>query len=428
MHHYGLIPYAEILQRMPGFKASDQSNDAANIEPFAFMPYTEELSGKKNAFAQFWKKNRLPGMPEGLIGSPMPRHYRTTTKRRVFFSHGKFRLRFSHLKDATPDTAPLSSELEPKEHAVIYGFAAEKINSPSFSMSAKHLNYIIIRGTYTEFCVVFNVHQINGPIVKNLRALAEKLSMLGLNIVSAFIFADPSRSDYYLDKTETEGDGGVCKKLFGPDALRLRVNDQTYNFGPLSFSQINQSMLPVMLEKMVRMCGSDPKGRFVDLYCGYGLFANYIGRGFGETIAVDVDRASVDYGHATAQYTARKKGTKSRMIFRAAPITPMSLEKLLPLPGEKAETVLLDPPRGGPSKGVIAFCAAREPRRIIHLFCDIDRVPVDLEEWEKNGYRVTEIVPFDMFPGTPNLEVAVLLEADEGFRRALQSDDDQEPV
>ncbi len=415
-----------MLQRMPGFKASGQPQDISDIEPFAFMPYSDELAGKTGALLEFWKKNRLSGKPAALVPSPMPRHYRTTTKRRVFFSHGKFRLRFSHFKDATPDSATLSSELEPKEHAAIYRFLSEKINNPSFSTSAKHLNYIIIRGTYTEFCVVFNVNLINGPIVRNLRAIADKLGELGLNIVSAFIFSDPTRSDYYLDKTDSGG-GGVSKKIFGPDALRLRVSDQTYNFGPLSFSQINQSMLPVMLEKLVRVCGSDPKARFVDLYCGYGLFANYIGRGFGETFAVDMDRASVDYGHETARYTAKKKGTTSRMHFRAAPISPSSLEAFLPLADEKSEIILLDPPRGGPGKGVIPFCAEREPLRIVHLFCDIDRVPVDVGEWEKNGYRPKEIIPFDMFPGTPNLEVAVVLEVDKGFRRPLKLDDDQGP-
>jgi tRNA/tmRNA/rRNA uracil-C5-methylase (TrmA/RlmC/RlmD family) len=79
--------------------------------------------------------------------------------------------------------------------------------------------------------------------------------------------------------------------------------------------------------------------------------------------------------------------------------------------GTCEETILLDPPRGGPGKGVIPFCAHRGALRIVHLFCDIDRVPVDLQEWERYGYRVADVVPFDMFPGTPNLEVAVLLVA-----------------
>jgi len=48
--------------------------------------------------------------------------------------------------------------------------------------------------------------------------------------------------------------------------------------------------------------------------------------------------------------------------------------------------------------------------RVVHLFCDIDRLPIDIAEWRRGGYWVKSIVPFDMFPGTPSLEVAVLLE------------------
>jgi tRNA/tmRNA/rRNA uracil-C5-methylase (TrmA/RlmC/RlmD family) len=428
MQHLAFFSYPEILLKALGFKLPGQSPDISNIEPFALMRYEEELAGKTGALSEFWRKNRLAGKPGAVIASPKPRHYRTTTKRRIFFSHGRYRLRFSHKKDAAPDNATLSSELEPKEHAAMYRFLSDKINTPSFSLSAKHLNYIVVRGTYTEFCVVFNVYRVDGPIVRNLRALADNLRTLDVNIVSAFIFTDPTRSDYYLDKTDPGRDGVSCKKLFGPDALRLRVSGQSYNFGPLSFSQINQSMLPGMLDTLVRMCAPGPQARFVDLYCGYGLFANYIGRGFGETVAVDVDRASIDYGRETARYTAKKRGAASRMLFRAAQISPASLEALLPQPGREPEVILLDPPRGGPGKGVIPFCAQRGPERIVHLFCDVDRIPVDLKEWENCGYRPSEIVPFDMFPGTPNLEVAVLLEAKKGFRRALKPDDDQEPI
>jgi tRNA/tmRNA/rRNA uracil-C5-methylase (TrmA/RlmC/RlmD family) len=97
------------------------------------------------------------------------------------------------------------------------------------------------------------------------------------------------------------------------------------------------------------------------------------------------------------------------MYFRTASIRPSSLDGLLPVSGTCEESILLDPPRQGPEKGVIAFCADRGASRIIHLFCSVDRLPTDLQEWQSNGYRISEVVTLDMFPGTPNLEVMVLL-------------------
>jgi tRNA/tmRNA/rRNA uracil-C5-methylase (TrmA/RlmC/RlmD family) len=46
----------------------------------------------------------------------------------------------------------------------------------------------------------------------------------------------------------------------------------------------------------------------------------------------------------------------------------------------------------------------------VHIFCNVDRIPADLDEWQRYGYRVSQVAPLDMFPGTPNLEVAILLE------------------
>lgn len=403
------LSYSELLLNTIRPEASGQSNQRADIEPLAFLDYRREVAAKNAALVEFWKRNCLQGKPSSLIASPKARHYRTTTKRRVFFAHNKFRLRFSHRNDSTTENSVLCSALEPKEHEAIYQFLLGKINSPAFAVTAKHLTYIIIRGTSTEFCVVFNVDRLSGPIVRNLKALAENLRTLGLNIVSSFIFSDPTRSDYYLDKGQTVGVLKL-KKLFGPDTLRLRVNGQNYRFPPVSFSQINESMVPVLLDTALRLCRPHPEGRFIDLYCGYGLFANYIGKRYGEVFAVDMDAASVDCGRETARHTVKKNGHGPRMYFRTAPISAASLESLLPFAGQREETLLLDPPRQGPARGVIAYCAQRRASRIVHLFCDIDRIPVDSEQWRHYGYRATEIVALDMFPGTPNLEVAMLLQ------------------
>ncbi|HEX7511666.1 MAG TPA: hypothetical protein VF335_10225 [Chitinivibrionales bacterium] len=399
--------YSEILLKL--VQSKDRHSDTADIEPLAYMPYDRELAAKNEALHAFWKLYRLHGRPQEIIASPKPRHYRTTTKRRVFFAHGKYRLRFSHHKEATAATAMLCSELEPREHDAIYQFIADKINTPPFSVIAKNLTYVIIRGSYTEFCVLFNVGQINGPIVRNLKILAKHLQGLDINIVSSLAFFDPTRSDYYLDNKQTHG-AWKTKTLFGPETLRLSVSGQTYRFDPVSFSQVNESMLPAMLQNAARLAGGGPQARLIDLYCGYGLFANYVGKKFGEAYAVDYDETSVTRGRETARYTASKEKLTTRMYFRTAAIRPSSLEALLPEAGSCEETILLDPPRQGPEKGVIAFCAAREPARVVHIWCGIDRIAEDMEQWQGHGYRVAEVVALDMFPGTVGLELMAFLE------------------
>jgi tRNA/tmRNA/rRNA uracil-C5-methylase (TrmA/RlmC/RlmD family) len=70
----------------------------------------------------------------------------------------------------------------------------------------------------------------------------------------------------------------------------------------------------------------------------------------------------------------------------------------------------LDPPRKGTEPGVIRALAMRKPVRVLHIFCGTDEIPGALAEWERYGYRVKEVLPMDLFPGTPHLETLVALE------------------
>ena len=71
--------------------------------------------------------------------------------------------------------------------------------------------------------------------------------------------------------------------------------------------------------------------------------------------------------------------------------------------------LILDPPKQGVQRGVIDAITERQPNKILHIFCGVDQIPESLKEWQTNGYQVEKIVPLDMFPGTANLEVMVLM-------------------
>ena len=77
---------------------------------------------------------------------------------------------------------------------------------------------------------------------------------------------------------------------------------------------------------------------------------------------------------------------------------------------KRPELILLDPPRKGTEPGVISALAARNPDRVLHIFCGTDEIPRELHMWKILGYKPVTIQPLDMFPGTPHLETMVLLQ------------------
>jgi tRNA/tmRNA/rRNA uracil-C5-methylase (TrmA/RlmC/RlmD family) len=381
--------------------------------PLAGISYSDELHIKQKAFEDFIRKTEVAGKYEPITPSPFTRHYRTTTKRRVVFSTGNIQFRMAEGSGDFPDQDRNEARLEPKQHGEIYAFLRKKLNEPVFVPVGKRCNYIIIRGSYKEFCVIFNMHQLDGSVVRRIKGLAEQLSGLGLNIVSSFIVSNPARSRYYLDKRDS-GSRHPVKKLFGPDTLRFAVDELTYLYDATSFSQINQSMVPLMLKKAGQLLTmQDPAHktmRLIDLFCGYGLFTLYLGRYFGEVFGVDSEGDALNRARDTIAH-CREFSRSTKVRFTSGQITAHVLETILPVHGDKGEVIVLDPPRMGVEKGVIGAIAFRNPAKVLHIFCNVDLIPSELQQWERLGYHASHIVPLDMFPGTPHLEVLVLLEA-----------------
>ncbi len=375
------------------------------VEPLARLDYPEELALKQEALLRFWRDHRLAGTPETILPSPLPRRYRTTTKRRAGIRGGRFALGFAetHLR-GEGGLLPVSL-LEPEAHTAIYRFLHAKIGTPPYVALAEHLNYVIIRGSYDEVMVILNVDLLNAEVVRKVKLLGEHLKSLDSRIIGAFMFHDPTRSDYYLDQGTAPG-RLQWKKLFGADRYLLKVGERRYLLPPSSFSQVNESMIPVMLEEARKMLAPDGTGRLLDLYCGYGLFSHYLGDDYAEIVGVDIEGDSI-----TAAAAIAKRGAhRAAMNFTALNIRRASLPRALPPPGPMEEVQLLDPPRSGAEPGVAAYLAARSPKRVLHIFCGVDEIPRQLAEWEGGGYVVRRTAPLDMFAGTPNLEVMVLLE------------------
>jgi len=360
----------------------------AGAAVLAGLDYGLEIQLKNGALADFWKHHELPGRPQAIVGSPRPRHYRTTSKRR--------------LPEADAGDAPL---LEPREHASVFAAVGERLRLPEFKPLARSLNFVIIRGTYEEFQVIFNLHAMNREVNRLLLKLVAVLRGLEANVISAFLYLDPSRSHYYLEADRPRGPFPI-KKLFGPERFRLRLGDLTFAVPPVTFSQVNESLLPLLLGNVSELLAGEGRKRLLDLYCGYGLFTFSLRPHYREIIAVDAAPAAIRAGSSMLSPAPGQ----ARINFKVLAISRDSLSAALPPPlAPGAEDVILDPPRHGTDAAVIRSIARRRPGRILHLFCASEEMPAALGLWRRSGYLVRRIVPLDMFAGTPQLETLVLL-------------------
>ncbi len=393
------------------FPTPDQNTPPVNREenhpaaPMAAMDYGTELAAKNHALARFWEHHHLPGNPDRVIASPRPRKYRTTSKRRCLHRRGILHLLMGddHPRSGSPFTP---STLEPDEHTAIYRFLRKRLSTPAFTPVAEQLNYLIVRGNYQEQAVIFNVRAMNGLVIRKMKTIAGQMQKEIKGTTSAFVYLAPEGSDYYLESRQP-GEGMTFKKLFGPSGLRVFHQGRRLDFHPTSFSQVNEAMAGVMVKKARELLSPNRKENLLDLYCGYGLFSHLLSREYCRVTGIDAEGPSI----AAARDNCRHAPTGARLKFIAKRITARTIEELRPLKG--SETVILDPPRQGVATGVVEAIAKRGPEKILHIFCNVDAIPMTLREWQQNGYRPKKTVPLDMFPGTTGLEVMILLRKNE---------------
>ncbi len=368
--------------------------------PLAALEYPAELELKNEALRLFWKTSGLPDKPSRILPSPLPRHYRSTSKRKPIWRRNRWDWDFFPERPGGEITGdPWILELP--AHVAVYAKALEKLREAAYAPLAHNLNFLIVRGD-ADLMVLFNVHRLNADVVRKAKLLADHLRALtDARVVSAYLFCDPSRSPFYLEGAQRPL---KLKRLFGPEFLPVTVAGRRYFLPPAGFFQVNPSLLPRLIDEVLRALKPRDTDRLLDLYCGCGLFTIPAGALCSEALGLELSPEACVAGRQSAA-AAGLRQTR----FEAAKIDPPRLTRLLPPAGNPPEIILLDPPRQGTPAGLISLLAARRPRRVAHLFCDLDTLPREVDRWRKHGYMVAKVQAFDLFPGTDNLEVLVVL-------------------
>ena len=78
--------------------------------------------------------------------------------------------------------------------------------------------------------------------------------------------------------------------------------------------------------------------------------------------------------------------------------------------GEKADIVVIDPPRAGTNEKTLNTIIKMNPKKVIYVSCNPATLARDIKHLTENSsYRIKKSTPIDMFPHTTHVETVVLL-------------------
>ncbi len=365
------------------------------------VDYAAECTMKDQALQTWWAGLSLGAPLAPLMRSPLPRHYRTVSKRKAFRRGRRLML---GLIDPDADSGDHAVEvlrcaIEPASHAAIYESVDAWLGRSAAGPLVDALQYVIVKGDDRERVVILNVRSIDAAVVRAANTLSKTLTGNDPTLRGCFLYEDASDGRYYMGTTAS-GAPGRLQKLYGSATLSHVTGGKRFVYPVQSFTQVNQSILDPMVERIGGLLHLPVKGTVYDLYCGYGLFGISFADRAARVTGADIAPSAIESAGRIAEHL---KITNAR--FFRSDLTEASMVGLMQRAGP-GDVVVLDPPRNGTAPGVIEVVASRKCSRVVHLFCNIAVLPAEVQRWKDAGYTLVEGVPMDLFPGTPTVEIA----------------------
>lgn len=189
------------------------------------------------------------------------------------------------------------------------------------------------------------------------------------------------------------GKGYIEDELCG---LRFRISSR-------SFYQVNPVQTEVLYGKALELAGLTGKETVLDAYCGIGTIGLIASRKAGKVLGVELNPDAV----RDAVQNAKLNGIENAQFYcNDAGRFMVNMASR----GERADVVLMDPPRSGSTKEFIDAVAAMGPEKVVYVSCGPETLARDLRMFMGKGFRVKEAWAVDMFPETGHVEVVIQMQ------------------
>lgn len=202
---------------------------------------------------------------------------------------------------------------------------------------------------------------------------------------------NPSRTNRIL--------GDKLVPLAGKSTLTHRILDKTFRVSASSFFQVNSKATENLCRKVLKYAAPEGNETVLDLYCGVGMLSLVLAGFTEQVIGVEIEGSAVE----DALYNAELNAADNIRFLSG------NVDDVIGTI-ERADIVVLDPPRKGCSPDTLFRITGLKPKRIVYVSCNPATLARDLGLLEQQGYAATDVEPVDMFPQTFHVETIATLE------------------
>lgn len=193
--------------------------------------------------------------------------------------------------------------------------------------------------------------------------------------------------------------GAPVTTLAGDARLTEWISGLPISVGIGEFLQVNREQADAMYREVARLAEIAPGTRAVDLYCGVGGIALSLAQAGATVDAVEIN------GEAAAALADVVRRHELPVRVHHGDAGELALDRKLGQP----DVVVVNPPRRGLSAEGRRTVLALAPRRLLYVSCGPETLAQDLVALGEAGYRVEDVQPFDLMPGTSQIETVVAL-------------------
>jgi tRNA/tmRNA/rRNA uracil-C5-methylase (TrmA/RlmC/RlmD family) len=187
----------------------------------------------------------------------------------------------------------------------------------------------------------------------------------------------------------------------GSGVLHEQVGDRGFRVAGSGFWQVHPGAAETLLDAVLAYAAPEPGEWALDLYCGVGLFAAGLAEAVGPEGAV--------FGLESEDSAVRDARANLRDLPQARVERGRVEEALDRFQIERADLVVVDPPRSGLGREVVERIAGLEALRIVYVSCDPATFARDVKWLGERGYTLADLRAFDAFPMTHHVECVGLL-------------------